>query len=152
WRLEAPIVSAQGRDRLELAVTTLLRGSAGRWSLHDEKFTLRQISLLAVREFSGEVETFQKAFPSREFTGLPCGLARLRGEHRLANADFRDLRSLQEEVGELLVDNRLDDPLDLGVPQLHLGLALEMRFGDLEAEDRRQSLAGVVALEAFALL
>src|SRR5207247_6226189 len=91
-------------------------------------------------------------FPTRELAGFPGGFTRLGRKNGFPDADFRDLRSLKEEVGELLVDDRLDDPLDLGVPQFHLRLPLELRFGDLEAEDRRQSLAGVVALEALALL
>ena len=35
--------------------------------------------------------------------------------------------------------------LDLGVAQLGLGLALELRVGQLDADDGRQALAHVVA-------
>src|SRR3989475_1035249 len=121
-------------------------------SLHDEQLRLRRIPLLAVREFPGEVETFQEALPSRELTGLSRGLARLRRKDRLPDADLGDLRRFQEELGELLIHDGLDDPLDLGVSEFHLRLSLELRLGDLETENRRQSLAGVVALEALALL
>src|SRR5947199_23666 len=85
------------------------------WPFHDEKLRLRRVALLAVREFSREVETFQEALPSRELTGLSRGLARLRRKDRLPDADLGDLRSFQEELGEFLVDDGLDDPLDLGV-------------------------------------
>src|SRR5712691_9094793 len=71
--------------------------------LHDEQLRLRRVALLAVREFSWEIESFQEALPSRELAGLSRGLARLRRKDRLPDADFRDLRRFQEELGELLV-------------------------------------------------
>ena len=46
-----------------------------------------------------------------------------------------------------LGDGGLDLALDLGVAQLGLGLALELRVGQLDADDRRQALADVVARE-----
>src|SRR5438552_4232615 len=142
---------AKGKDRLELAATTLLGRSAGGRPFDDEQLRLRRIALLTIREFSGEVESFEQAFPTRELAGFACGLASLRRKHGFTDAELGDFRSLQEEIGELLVRDGLDDSFDLGVPEFHLRLPLELRFGDLEAEDRRQSLAGVVALEAFAL-
>ena len=39
----------------------------------------------------------------------------------------------------------LDLALDLGVAQLGLGLALELRLGQLDADDGRQALAHVLA-------
>src|SRR6266571_6157557 len=150
--LDVQDLPAKREDGLELAATARLRRTAGGWPFHDEKLRLRRVALLAVREFSREVETFQEALPSRELTGLSRGLARLRRKDRLPDADLGDLRSFQEELGEFLVDDGLDDPFDLGVSELHLGLSLELRLGDLETENRRQSLASVVALEALALL
>src|SRR5438445_13319437 len=57
-------------------------------SLHDEQLRLGRIALLAIREFPGEVETLQEAFPSREVTGLARGLARLRRKGSVPHADF----------------------------------------------------------------
>src|SRR5207244_12040948 len=79
-------------------------------------------------------------------------LARLRRKDRLPDADLGDLRRFQEELGEFLVHDGLDDPLDLGVSELHLGLSLELRLGDRETENRCQSLASVVALYALSVL
>src|SRR3989475_10550439 len=121
-------------------------------SLHDEQLRIRRVPLLAVREFSREVETFQEALPSRELTGLSRGLARMRRKDRLPDADLGDLRRFQEELTELLIHDGLDDSLDLGVSEFHFRLSLELRLGDLETENRRQSLAGVVAFKALALL
>jgi hypothetical protein len=47
----------------------------------------------------------------------------------------------------LLGDRGLDLALDLGVAELGLGLALELRVGQLDADDRGQALADVVAGE-----
>ena len=61
----------------------------------------------------------------------------------------RDRRVFLEERAELVVDDRLDDALHLGVAQLGLGLALELRVRDLDADDRGQPLADVVAADAL---
>src|SRR6266571_528606 len=150
--LDVQDLPAKREDGLELAATARLRRTAGGWPFHDEKLRLGRIALLAVREFSREVETFQEALPSRELTGLSRRLARLRRQDRLPDADLGDLRRFQKELGELLIHDGLDDPLDLGVSEFHLRLPLELRFGDFETENRRQTLAGVVALQVFALL
>ena len=58
-------------------------------------------------------------------------------------------RVLFEKRAELVVDDRFDDALDLGVAELGLGLAFELRLRNLDADDRRQALADVVAGDAF---
>src|SRR5438445_10354109 len=73
-------------------------------SLHDEQLRLGRIALLAIREFPGEVETLQEAFPSRELTGLSRGLARLRRKDRLPDADLGDLRRFQEALMAVAID------------------------------------------------
>jgi hypothetical protein len=54
-------------------------------------------------------------------------------------------RVLVEVLAERLGDRRLDLALDLGVAELRLRLALELRIGELDADDRGQALADVVA-------
>ena len=61
-------------------------------------------------------------------------------------------RVLLEELGELLVDHALDEAADLGVAQLGLGLALELRVAQLDAEDGHQALADVLAAEVLLFL
>jgi hypothetical protein len=53
---------------------------------------------------------------------------------------------------EPVVHERLDDALHLAVAEPRLGLTLELRLRDLDADDRRQTLAHVVALEALVVL
>ena len=64
---------------------------------------------------------------------------------------LRDRRVLLEIRPELVVDDRLDDPLDLGVAELRLGLPFELRPRDLDADDGDQALADVVAADVRVL-
>ena len=59
---------------------------------------------------------------------------------------------LLEVDREPVVHQRLDDALHLAVAELRLGLPLELRLRDLDADDRRQALADVVALQALVVL
>ena len=54
-------------------------------------------------------------------------------------------RVLVEVLAEAVGDGGLDLALDLGVAELGLGLALELRLGQLDADDGGQALADVVA-------
>ena len=56
-------------------------------------------------------------------------------------------RVLLEVLAEAVGDGRLDLALHLGVAELRLGLALELRLGQLDADDRGQALAHVLARE-----
>src|SRR5579885_1482784 len=51
-------------------------------------------------------------------------------------------------LGQLLADNRLDEPLDLRVAELRFGLAFELGLGQLDREDGREALADVLSLQA----
>ena len=53
---------------------------------------------------------------------------------------------------QLLVADSLYERLDLSVAQLCLGLALELRLGDLDRYHRREALADVIAGEVGVLL
>ena len=53
-------------------------------------------------------------------------------------------RVLLEPGAELVVHDLLREALDLGVAELGLGLALELRLAELDRDDRGQALADVV--------
>ena len=59
---------------------------------------------------------------------------------------------LLEVLGEPLRDDRLHEPAHLGVAELGLGLALELRIAQLDRDDRGQALADVLAGEVVVLL
>ena len=145
-------LAAQRQDRLERAVAALLGGAAGRVALHEEELALLGVSLLALGELPGQARPVERALAAGEVARLARRLARARGVEDLPRDPLRVLRVLLEEGREPLVDQALDDPLDLGVAELALRLALELRVRDLDADDRAQPLAAVLPLEALALL
>ena len=88
--------------------------------------------------------------------------ARLRALRAAIRADAAawDLRTMSRALGgvllepgaELVVDRALDEALGLGVAELGLGLALELRLAHLDRDDRGQALADVVAGDAVLAL
>ena len=70
---------------------------------------------------------------------------------RLADHAFGDRRVLLEKGSELVVENRLDDALDLGVPELGFRLTFELRPRNLDADNGGQPFADVVAAQARVL-
>ena len=61
-------------------------------------------------------------------------------------------RVLLEPLRELLVRGALDERPDLGVAELGLRLALELRVAQLHRDDRGEALADVLAEEVLVLL
>jgi hypothetical protein len=66
--------------------------------------------------------------------------------------DPRLRRIALEPVAELVAGDLLHERLRLGVAELGLGLALELRLGELDGDDRGEPLAHVVAGEVVVLL
>jgi hypothetical protein len=75
-----------------------------------------------------------------------------RGGDRLVDDLARVVRILLQVLGELRVDGRLDEACDLGVAELRLRLALELRVLELHGDDRGEPLAHVLALQVVLLL
>ena len=59
---------------------------------------------------------------------------------------------LLQELGQPGVDDRVDEALHARVAELGLGLALELRVGELGRDDGGQPLADVLAGEVLVLL
>jgi hypothetical protein len=59
---------------------------------------------------------------------------------------------LLQELGEPLVDDRLDEALDRRIAELRLRLPLELRVPQLHRDDRGEPFADVLALEVVLLL
>jgi len=106
----------------------------------------------AVGELAGQVAALEEPLAAREVARLARGAARPGRVDRLLDDLPRLGRVLLEELGELLVDRGLDERLDLGVAQLRLGLALELRVAQLDRDQRRETLADVFAGEVVLLL
>ena len=116
----------------------------------DVQLAQRRVALLAVGELAGQGAVVERALAPHQVARLPRRLARAGGVHRLRDDALRDRRVLVEVRAELVVDDGLDDALDLGVAELGLRLALELRPRDLDADDAGEALADVVAAHALA--
>ena len=73
------------------------------------------------------------------------GFPRPLGREGLVEDGLCDGRVLLEIGGKPLVDHLAHQRLGLGVAELGLGLALELTFGELDADDRGDALPDVVA-------
>ena len=149
--LDVEDLALDRQDRLEAPVAALLRRAAGGLALDDVDLALRRIALLAVGQLARKAAAVERAFAPDEIARLARRLARACRIDGLADDPLRDRRVLFEELSELVVDDRLDDALDLGVAKLRLGLPLELRLRNLDADDAGQSFADVVAADAGVL-
>ena len=147
--LDVEDLPLERQDRLELPVAPLLGRAAGRLALDDVQLAQRRVALLAVGQLARQAAVLEGALAAHQVAGLARRVARARRLHRLQDDPLGDGGVLLEERAELVVDDRLDDPLHLGVAELRLRLPLELRLRDLHADDRRQPLADVVAADAL---
>ncbi len=130
--LDVEDLAPERQDGLEAAVAALLGRAAGRVALDDEDLGQWPGRVLAVGELAGEATSTRARPCAGSAPGLAGGLAGPGGVDGLLDDLLGDRRVLLEVGRELLVDDGLDDALDLGVAELGLGLALELRVGELD--------------------
>src|SRR4051794_30198801 len=147
--LDVQNLALERQDRLKAPIAPLLRRSACRLALDDVELALRRIALLAVGELAWQRAAVERALAAHEIARLARRFARARRVDRLADDAPRDRRVLLEIRAELVVENRLDDALHFGVAELRLGLTLELRVRNLDADDRGETFADVLAGHAF---
>ena len=150
--LDVQHLAEHGQDRLEAPIAALLGRATGGVALDDVELAARRIAFLAVGELAGQRHPLQRALADDEVAGLACRLAGARGGDALLDDPAPVGRVLFEVLGDALGDDALDDALDIGVAELRLGLALELRIGELDADDRRQPFADVIAGQVRLLL
>jgi hypothetical protein len=132
--LDVENLALDRQDCLEAPVAPLLGRATGRLALDDVDLALRRVALLAVGEFSRAAAAVQGALAAHQVARLARGLAGPRRIDRLADDALGHRRCLFEILPELVVDDRLDDALDLGVAEFRLGLTFELRLRNLDAD------------------
>src|SRR6266850_2456630 len=137
-------LAAQREDRLRLAIAPLLGRAAGRIALDQEQLSVLRVALRAIGQLGGQTLVVAPAL-ARQLAGLARGLARLGGAHALVDDLARGGGIFLEGLGQLLVDDLLHEALEIGVTQLGLRLALELRIGQAHRDDGAEALADVVA-------
>src|SRR5204863_9539501 len=94
----------------------------------------------------------ERAFAAREVFRLAGRFAYTRGFDAFENDPLSFVRVFLQIGSELVVHRRFDETLHLAVAELRLGLTLELGLRHLDADDRRQPLAYVFALQALRVL
>ena len=142
--LDVEDFALQRQDRLEAAVAALLGGAAGRFALDEEQFAAFRIAFLAIGQLARQAAGIERAFAARQIAGFACRFARARCIDRLRDDLLHHRRILFEVLAQLVVDELLHLARDIAV-ELALGLAFELRLRHLDADDRGQAFANVVA-------
>src|SRR6266513_96772 len=118
----------------------------------ESTLSIRFFSELMIFPRSGRIAWFDLSRAS--LAAPPAEVARLARRHpraccrdRLLDDLLRVLRVLLEELRQLRVHGLLDEALHPRVAALRLRLALELRVGQLDRDDRCEPLAHVLAFE-----
>src|SRR5450759_1999713 len=142
--LDVEKLPSQRQDRLKAAVAALLGRATGGVAFDEVDLALGGIALLAVGQLARQRHAFEGALAYDEVAGLACRLAGAGRRQRLLDHSPAVGRVLVEVLPYALGYGGLDLPLDLGVAELGLGLAFELRLDPLDADDGRQALANVL--------
>ncbi len=137
-----------GQDGLVAAVAAHLGGAAGGFALHQEQLAALGVLLLAVGQLAGQAARVERALAAGEVAGAPRRFPGPRGVDGLGDDLAHDGGVLVEVLAQLLVDELDHVAADVAV-ELALGLPLELRLGQLNADHGGEALADVVAGEVF---
>src|SRR5262249_10916149 len=147
--LDVQDLAADREDGLDPRVASLAGGATGRVALDDEDLALVGVGRLAVGQLAREAAATEQSPARAGPVARPAGPdPRLLGGLALADDVLALGRVLLHPRAELVVDDLLGEALDLGVAELGLGLALELRLAELDGDDRGQALADVVTGDA----
>src|SRR5262245_1831596 len=147
--LDVQNLALERQDGLEAAIAPLLGRTSCRLALDDVQLAEGGIALLTVRQLAWQRAAIERALPADQVAGLASRFARPRRIDRFADDLASDSRVLFQVGAQLVVDDRLDDSLDLGVAKLGFRLSLELRMRNLDADDAGQAFADVVAGDTF---
>src|SRR5215218_5604236 len=144
-------LAPQRQYRLEVSVPATFRRSASRIALDNVKFATSGVFGGAVGELAWQRRALQVALADL-LPHRPRGEPRPRGLQSLVDDGLGLTRMLFQELGQVTVGRALDEALDLRVPQLGLGLPLELGLLQLDRDDRSQPVPEVIAGQALFFL
>ena len=138
-------LASQGQNGLRVRVAPLLGRTACGVTFHDEQFGIRRVLALAVGQLAGQRVVRKGALAADKLLGTAGRIAGAGGVHGLVD-DQAGVFGVLLKIGvELAVHHAAHDARDLAVAELGLGLAFELRLGELHAEHGGQPFADVVA-------
>ena len=138
-------LAAQRQNGLEAPVAALFGRAAGGIALDQVNLAEAGVFFRAVGQLAGQSAAIQAVLAHDQVAGLAGGFARAGGREALIDNALRVVRVLFKIQSQPFADDALHDALDFGVAQLAFGLAFELRFGELDADDGGQAFADIVA-------
>ena len=132
-------LAPEGKDGLEARVAALCGRAACGVALDDVNFGERRVAVVAVAELVRHLTGFEARLAADGLTGLSGRLTRTVGHHGLFEDDLADRRIFLKEFRQLRRHDGADERAHGGVAELGLGLALELRVGQLDGHDGRQA-------------
>ena len=150
--LDVQNLTAKRQNRLRLAVARLLGAATCGIALYDEDFGIFRLLRRAVGKLTRQRERVEDVLATRHLASLASSFA-----------GFQRLRCLSDDLlgrGGVLLQifckalghGVLHERADLGVAKLRFRLPLELRVVQLHGDNRRQTLARIVAREVGILL
>src|SRR5262249_1445701 len=118
-------LATERQDGLDPTVASLLGRAARGVAFDQEQLAGDRIAFRAVRQLPWKIVVVDSLL-AREPTRLAGSLARLRGVDALLGHPAGGSRILLERLSQLVVHDGLDQTSDLAVPELRLGLPLEL--------------------------
>ena len=150
--LDVQDLAPDGQDGLEGAVAGLLGRAAGRVALDDEQLRLARVARGAVGQLARQRGRLEQRLAPGQLAGVAGRHAGPGGLDALDHDRLGLGAVLLEPLVQGPVGGLLDEPLDVGVAELGLGLALELGLAQLHRDDRGQALADVVPAQVGVLL
>ena len=137
-------LAANRQDRLVTAVAALFRRASGGIALHDVKLGQFRVAFRAIGQLPRQTAASKRAFANR-FARFARRFARARGREHFIENPPRDRRVFVKKRHQTFVNGGVDNPINLGVHELDLGLRFEPRIWQFDAEHRDQAFAHIVA-------
>ena len=145
-------LASQRQDGLRDRVASLDGGAACGITLHDEQLAFLRIVGLAVLQLVRHAGRFEDRLAAGVLTRLLGGETRAGGFDGLLDDVLGLARVGVEPIAELVGHDALHEGLRLGVAELGLRLAFELRVGELDGHHCGQAFAHVVAGEVLVLV
>ena len=137
----------KGENSLKFSVSSLLGRTTGRISFHQKKFPLMRIRILTFGQFSRQCRIQQRSFAAGKIAGPPGSLSGPGSLNRLFDNFFADGRIFFQKHVQLFIDQRFNQPLDLAVSQLGLGLTFELGRFDSYADNGGQPFPNIISAD-----
>ena len=140
------------KNRLDSSVSAALGGAACGVTLDDEDFGFAAVARLAVSQLAGQLRGFERRLSADALSRLSSRFTRSGGSEGLFKNCLGDGGIFLQIDHQLVADELVYHCAHLGVAELCLGLSFKLRFLELDADNRGQAFAHVLAAEILVVV